>query len=90
MYGQSASIGIGLLLSVFCGVVYTQPYPPLWEKMPSDIKHYPLDGDKTYIDPWNYLQRNGLFKILLEVRSFMFTMFTLVSPRLAVGLVVYD
>lgn len=49
------------------------PYPPEWGEAPSTLVDFPvreIQGKKyTVIDPWNYRQRLGLFKILVITSS---------------------
>lgn len=44
--------------------------PPLWDQAPDSITDYPVitkGGDKVIsINPWNYTQRLGLYKCLLN------------------------
>ncbi|XP_039180854.1 protein LEG1 homolog isoform X3 [Crotalus tigris] len=41
-------------------------FPPLWHLVPENIEDYPIRNHKTVINVWNYLERLGLYKILLK------------------------
>lgn len=56
-------------------LVRTDAYPFLWDEAPSSLNDYPLikncssldqsiNGSCRFINPWNYLDRLGLYKIL--------------------------
>lgn len=40
-------------------------YPPLWDLAPDNLLDY-LANNKIVINPWNYLERLGAYKILLS------------------------
>ena len=42
---------------------------PHWDEAPSSLSDYPLHNNHTTINPWTYLDRLGLYKILLNVTS---------------------
>ncbi|XP_033646993.1 protein LEG1 homolog [Asterias rubens] len=42
---------------------------PHWDEAPASLADYPLRQNHTIIDPWRYLDRLGLYKILLNVTS---------------------
>ena len=48
-------------------------YPPLWHTVPSSLVEYPLakNSSSSYrlIDPWLYLHRLGLYRILIETTT---------------------
>uniref|UniRef100_A0A452GSW9 Uncharacterized protein n=1 Tax=Gopherus agassizii TaxID=38772 RepID=A0A452GSW9_9SAUR len=41
-------------------------YPPLWHQAPGSIEDFPVHGNKIIISAWNYLERLGVYKILLN------------------------
>ncbi|XP_070532703.1 protein LEG1 homolog [Ptychodera flava] len=43
--------------------------PPHWEDAPSKIEDYPITENIVHIDPWNYIHRLGLYKIILKETS---------------------
>ncbi|KAF5920028.1 hypothetical protein HPG69_014394, partial [Diceros bicornis minor] len=40
-------------------------YPPFWDQINGDIAEFPVQNNKTIIDPWNYLDRLQMYKILI-------------------------
>ena len=40
--------------------------PPLWRRVPRSLDEFPVELDKTVIDPWNYHDRLGMLKILVR------------------------
>ncbi|XP_065257635.1 protein LEG1 homolog [Emys orbicularis] len=48
-------------------------YPPLWHQAPGSIEDFPVHGNKTAISAWNYLERLGVYKILLNYSAKYFT-----------------
>uniref|UniRef100_A0A8C0H061 Chromosome 6 open reading frame 58 n=1 Tax=Chelonoidis abingdonii TaxID=106734 RepID=A0A8C0H061_CHEAB len=49
-------------------------YPPLWHQAPGSIEDFPVHGNKIIISAWNYLERLGVYKILLNYSAKYFTM----------------
>lgn len=41
-------------------------FPPLWHLAPENFEDYHIQNHKTVINVWNYLERLGLYKILLK------------------------
>ncbi|XP_028939295.1 protein LEG1 homolog [Ornithorhynchus anatinus] len=41
-------------------------YPPLWDVTPGRFQDYPFEANRFIINPWNYLERMGMYKILLS------------------------
>ena len=46
-------------------------YPPGWKDVPGSLDEFPAVGQisgqkKTVIDPWNYLQRMGVYKLMIK------------------------
>uniref|UniRef100_A0ABM5GEX2 Protein LEG1 homolog n=1 Tax=Pogona vitticeps TaxID=103695 RepID=A0ABM5GEX2_9SAUR len=41
-------------------------FPPLWESAPRTLEDYLRKGNTIVINPWNYRERLGLYKILLN------------------------
>ncbi|XP_006139490.2 protein LEG1 homolog [Pelodiscus sinensis] len=50
-------------------------YPPLWHQARGSIEDFPLQNKKTIINAWNYLERMGVYKILLNSSAKYFTAF---------------
>ncbi|KAM6464979.1 protein LEG1 homolog [Liasis olivaceus] len=48
-------------------------FPPLWQVAPENFEDYPIQDHKTVIDPWNYLERLGMYKILLKFSTNYFS-----------------
>ncbi|XP_078069683.1 liver-enriched gene 1, tandem duplicate 1 [Mustelus asterias] len=44
-------------------------YPPLWDNVPDSLDGFVTIHNKTVINPWNYLDRLGMYKILLNVTA---------------------
>ncbi|XP_041043325.1 protein LEG1 homolog [Carcharodon carcharias] len=44
-------------------------YPPLWDSVPDSLDGFVTTHNKTVINPWNYLDRLGMYKILLNVTA---------------------
>ena len=43
--------------------------PPLWDSVPDNLHEFPKHGNTVLIDPWNYLERMGLYKVLLDLTA---------------------
>ncbi|XP_014316576.1 protein LEG1 homolog [Myotis lucifugus] len=41
-------------------------YPPFWDQINGDIAEFPVQNNKTIIDPWKYIDRLKMYKILIE------------------------
>lgn len=41
-------------------------YPPFWDQINGDIAEFPVQNDKTIIDPSKYIDRLRMYKILIE------------------------
>ncbi|XP_032071221.1 protein LEG1 homolog [Thamnophis elegans] len=41
-------------------------FPPLWHSVPENFEDYPIQNHKIVINVWNYLERMGMYKILLK------------------------
>ncbi|XP_040407039.1 protein LEG1 homolog [Cygnus olor] len=52
-----------------------QVYPPLWDVVPENLLNFPVKGNKIVIDPWNYRERLGVYKSLLNSSAIYFTNF---------------
>ncbi|NWX11282.1 LEG1H protein, partial [Caloenas nicobarica] len=50
-------------------------YPPLWELAPENLLDFPVKGNKTVINAWNYQERLGIYKNLLKSSAKYFTAF---------------
>ncbi|KAM8945533.1 protein LEG1 homolog [Pelodytes ibericus] len=42
-------------------------YPPMWDIVPEKLEDFIIQSSKVIINPWNYLERMGMYKILLNV-----------------------
>ncbi|XP_048453204.1 protein LEG1 homolog isoform X2 [Rhincodon typus] len=47
----------------------TVNYPPLWDNVPDSLDSFVTIHNKTLINPWNYQERMGMYKILLNVTA---------------------
>lgn len=52
-----------------------QVYPPLWDIVPENLLNFQVKGNKIVIDPWNYRERLGVYKSLLNSSAKYFTNF---------------
>ncbi|NXI63751.1 LEG1H protein, partial [Anseranas semipalmata] len=50
-------------------------YPPLWDFVPENLLDFPVKDNKIVINPWNYQERLGLYKSLLNSSAKYFTAF---------------
>ncbi|NXK52121.1 LEG1H protein, partial [Chauna torquata] len=50
-------------------------YPPLWDFVPESLLDFPVKDNKIVINPWNYQERLGMYKILLNSSAKYFTTF---------------
>ncbi|XP_067402608.1 protein LEG1 homolog [Emydura macquarii macquarii] len=50
-------------------------YPPLWHHAPGNIEDFPVHDNKSIISAWNYQERLGVYKILLNYSAKYFTAF---------------
>ncbi|CAH1780240.1 unnamed protein product [Owenia fusiformis] len=41
-------------------------FPRYWEKAPASLAEYPKNNNTVYINPWNYLDRQGMYKSIIE------------------------
>ena len=64
-----------LIIIMILDVSLGEVLPPLWNEAPSSLAEYPLMNGTTTIDPWNYTQRLGLYKILLKETTEAFRCF---------------
>ncbi|XP_069582170.1 protein LEG1 homolog isoform X2 [Ranitomeya imitator] len=44
-------------------------YPPMWELVPENLTDFSNDNGKVVIDPWDYLQRMAMYKIMLSATA---------------------
>ncbi|XP_041952124.1 liver-enriched gene 1, tandem duplicate 1 isoform X1 [Alosa sapidissima] len=59
---------LALLATVAQAAVVTENgYPIMWEKAPVELKDFPaVDADEVTINPWEYLQRMGMYRLMLN------------------------
>uniref|UniRef100_A0A8B9P3N7 Chromosome 6 open reading frame 58 n=1 Tax=Apteryx owenii TaxID=8824 RepID=A0A8B9P3N7_APTOW len=50
-------------------------YPPLWDSAPENLLDFPVEGNKIVINAWNYQERLGVYKNLLNSSAKYFTAF---------------
>ncbi|KAJ6660082.1 hypothetical protein lerEdw1_018008 [Lerista edwardsae] len=48
--------------------------PPLWDLAPGNLREYSMQGNKIVIDAWNYIERMGLYKTMLNSTATNFAM----------------
>ncbi|XP_054849886.1 protein LEG1 homolog [Eublepharis macularius] len=41
-------------------------FPPLWHLAPGNLEDYPIQGNKVVVAAWNYKERMGLYKLMLN------------------------
>ncbi|XP_053316238.1 protein LEG1 homolog [Spea bombifrons] len=51
------------------GVHSVKGYPPLWDSAPENLEDFTSHDGSIFINPWNYLERHGMYKILLNVTA---------------------
>ncbi|XP_075056760.1 protein LEG1 homolog [Mixophyes fleayi] len=44
-------------------------YPPMWNLVPEKLNDFNIHNGKVVINPWDYLERMGMYKILLNVTA---------------------
>ncbi|KAJ7341917.1 hypothetical protein JRQ81_007823 [Phrynocephalus forsythii] len=54
---------------------FSDAFPPLWESAPGTFEDYQRKGNAIVINPWNYRERLGLYKILLNASAKYFAGF---------------
>ncbi|NXA35487.1 LEG1H protein, partial [Eudromia elegans] len=50
-------------------------YPPLWDSAPGNLLDFPVEGNKIVINAWNYRERLGAYKNLLNASARYFAAF---------------
>ena len=50
-------------------------YPPFWDQTDGDIAEFPVQNNKIVIDPWKYMDRLRLYKILITESNKYFASF---------------
>ncbi|XP_041108243.1 protein LEG1 homolog isoform X2 [Polyodon spathula] len=45
------------------------PPPPLWKDVPESLDEFTSQNNKIVINPWNYIERMGMYKVLLNVTA---------------------
>ncbi|XP_060114668.1 protein LEG1 homolog [Heteronotia binoei] len=45
---------------------YRDAFPPLWHLAPGSLEEYPVQGNKIVVAAWNYKERLGMYKIMLN------------------------
>ncbi|CAI9149540.1 unnamed protein product [Rangifer tarandus platyrhynchus] len=50
-------------------------YPPFWDQTDGDIAEFPVQNNKIIIDPWKYMDRLRLYKILITESNKYFASF---------------
>ncbi|KAG8444253.1 hypothetical protein GDO86_009438, partial [Hymenochirus boettgeri] len=50
-------------------VLAKEGYPPMWDDVSENIEHFHKHNTTVVINPWNYLERMGMYKILLNVTA---------------------
>ncbi|NXE49240.1 LEG1H protein, partial [Casuarius casuarius] len=56
-------------------VIREDAYPPLWDSAPENLLDFPVEGNKIVINAWNYRERLGAYKNLLNSSAKYFTAF---------------
>ncbi|KAB0364271.1 hypothetical protein FD754_008427 [Muntiacus muntjak] len=50
-------------------------YPPFWDQTDGDISEFPVQNNKIIIDPWKYMDRLRIYKILITESNKYFASF---------------
>lgn len=50
-------------------------YPPLWDRAPESLLDFLVKDNKIVINPWNYQERLGVYKNMLNSSAKYFTAF---------------
>lgn len=50
-----------------------EAFPPLWNLAPGHFSGFPTEGNKFVINAWNYSERQGMYKILVNHTASYFT-----------------
>ncbi|XP_043312977.1 protein LEG1 homolog [Cervus canadensis] len=50
-------------------------YPPFWDQTDGDISEFPVQNNKIIVDPWKYMDRLRLYKILIRESNKYFASF---------------
>ncbi|KYO18985.1 LEG1-like protein [Alligator mississippiensis] len=66
---------IALQPAAVVSLTHKDAFPPLWHLAPGNIKDYSMKDNKIIIDAWNYEERLGMYKIMLNHSSKYFTAF---------------
>lgn len=45
------------------------PPPPLWKDVPESLDEFTSQNNKIVINPWNYIERMGMYKLLLNATA---------------------
>ncbi|XP_044147705.1 protein LEG1 homolog [Bufo gargarizans] len=48
---------------------HSENYPPMWELAPENLTDFSIQNETVIINPWDYLERMGMYKILLNVTA---------------------
>ena len=43
--------------------------PVLWDRVPRGLEDFPVSENSSLIDPWNYLHRQGMYRLLLTATA---------------------
>ncbi|NXC29815.1 LEG1H protein, partial [Campylorhamphus procurvoides] len=56
-------------------IIGEDEYPPLWDLAPENLLDFPVKGNKIVINAWNYQERLGVYKSLLNSSAKYFSAF---------------
>ena len=56
-------------------------YPPFWDQIDGNIAEFPVQNNKIIVDPWKYMDRLRIFKILITESNKYFASFGKNSTR---------
>ncbi|NXI87852.1 LEG1H protein, partial [Rhipidura dahli] len=81
-FGIPALLVVTVTLSPVTAAVWSEndvtgedAYPPLWDLAPENLLDFPVKGNKIVISAWNYPERLGVYKILLNASAKYFGTF---------------
>uniref|UniRef100_A0A8C5ZVV4 Protein LEG1 homolog n=1 Tax=Marmota marmota marmota TaxID=9994 RepID=A0A8C5ZVV4_MARMA len=71
-----ACVLVGCISASLAGAYnLSDEFPPLWKESPGQFSDYSVENGKYIINPWNYSERIGMYKILLAQTARYFEKF---------------
>lgn len=66
---------VGLAQTTGSAIDENDSYPPFWDHIRGDIAEFPVQNNKIIIDPWKYINRLQIFKVLMKETNKYFASF---------------